>query len=438
VTKVRIAMTRVCAVSVVWAVALVVVNPSVASAISSQPKPAWQTVGNTTSQAPSGRVRAITVMGNTAYFGGLFTQVRPPGSSTAGAVRRNHLAAINLLNGALRPWNPNANGTIWAMAADPAAHRIYVAGDFGQIGGVAETKIAALDSRTGAVIRSFNPRITGRVRTIEVGTDRIFVGGKFLRVQGEQQALVAALWKSNGKLVTEWRPTIGQLPEPCPPRCTPEVASLALSLDGDSIYIGGHYGTVNGVTRNNGARVSIGANENLLPWDPSVHVPVPTNPRQKNFIYDIAVTPNRVYFCGDFARVNHAWPSTPNGVGSANLAGVDPSSGQRSSNWDTVVTNGGTPACQVSPSGSMLIIGGHFTRIGMPGNMQISRSHVAAISTANGARVDSWNPWANSNLGLHVVYPLTGARVLIGGDFSKTGGGGNAHARFRQGIALFG
>lgn len=431
-------MVRACAVSVV-ALVLAVVIPTVALAIPpSLPSGAWQTVGNTTSTLPSGRVRAITVTGRTAYFGGLFTQVRRPGPATTPRIRRNHLAAINLNTGGLRPWNPNANGTVWALAADPAAHRIYVAGDFGQIGGVAETKIAAVDSGTGRVIRTFNPRVTGRVRTIEVGTDRIFIGGKFLQVQGQSQPLVAALWKSTGKLVTEWRPAIGQLPEPCPPRCTPEVASLALSLDGNSIYIGGHFGTVNGVNRNNAARVSIGDGENLMPWDPSVLVPVPTNPNQKNFVYDISVTPNRVYFCGDFARVNHGWPGTPNGVGSANLAAVDPSTGERSSNWDTVVTNGGTPACQVSPNGGTLFIGGHFTKIGARGSLQYNRSHVAAISTANGAPVAAWNPWANSKLGLHVVYPLSASSLLIGGDFSKTGGGGSAHARFRQGIALYG
>jgi hypothetical protein len=437
VTMLRTGMARACAALVAFALA--VVTPSVAfAATPNLPKPAWQTVGNTTSELPSGRVRAITVLGATAYFGGLFTQVRPPGPGTTGRMTRNHLAAISLNTGGLRPWNPNANGTVWAMAADPAAHRIYVAGDFGQIGGVAETKIAALDATTGRVIRSFNPRVFGRVRTIEVGTDRIFIGGKFLEVQGQSQRFVAALWKSTGKLVTEWRPTIGQLPDPCPPRCTPEVASLALSLDGNSIYIGGHFGTVNGVNRNNAARVSIGDNENLLPWDPSVLVPVPTNPNQKNFVYDISVTPNRVYFCGDYFKVNFGWPGTPNGVRSANLSGVDPSTGERSNNWDTVVTNGGTPACQVSPNGARLFIGGHFTRIGAPGSLQYHRSHVASISTANGAQVMSWNPWANSKLGLHVVFPLTGSRVLIGGDFSKTGGGGSANARFRQGIALFG
>jgi hypothetical protein len=438
VTKLRTATARICAVSMGLALAQAVIASVAFAATPSQPSSAWQTVGNTTSEPPSGRVRAITVIGATAYFGGLFTEVRPPGSGTTGRVSRNHLAAINLNNGELRPWNPQANGTVWAMAADPAAHRVYVAGDFGQIGGVAETKIAAIDSRTGEVIRSFNPRVTGRVRAIEVGTDRIFIGGKFLAVQGQSQPLVAALSKSTGKLVTEWRPAIGQLPDPCPPRCTPEVASLALSLDGNSIYIGGHFGTVNGVNRNNVARVSIGDGENLLPWDPSVLVPVPTNPNQKNFVYDISVTPNRVYFCGDYFKVNYGWPSSPNGLPSANLSAVDPSTGERSSNWDTVVTNGGTPACQVSPDGATLFIGGHFTRIGMPGSLQFTRSHVASISTANGAPVTAWNPWANSKLGLHVVFPLPGSGVLIGGDFSKTGGGGSAQARFRQGIALFG
>ena len=41
----------------------------------------------------------------------------------------------------------------------------------------------------------------------------------------------------------------------CPPRCTPAVTSLALANSGD-VYVGGHFGLVNGVYRNQGAELS--------------------------------------------------------------------------------------------------------------------------------------------------------------------------------------
>jgi hypothetical protein len=331
------------------------------------------------------------------------------------------------------------------MAADPAANRIYVAGDFTTIGGQTMKKIAAIDATTGALITSFKTNVAARVRTLVVGTgayaDRIFIGGKFAKVDNKTQLYIAALSKSTGKLIESWRPSITQVADTCPPRCTPEVASLALGLDGNSIYVGGHFGLVNGVLRNNVARITLDDSETLLAWDPSVLVPYPTNPNQKNFVYDISVTSNRVYFCGDFYKVNNGWAESPNGKVSPNFAGVDPDTGRRDPSWNKTSTNGGTPACQYSAAHDAVFIGGHFTLIGDPANKfdnpnAVERNHVAAVSAANGSPIDPWDPWANSSLGLHAIH-IDGDLVLIGGDFDRTGGGSSAASSRQQGIAVF-
>src|ERR671919_1883424 len=77
--------------------------------------------------APNGRVHAIVRVGDTVYLGGSFTAVRRKDGSTA---TRNRLAAINATTGELTSWNPNANGTVHALATSSDGSRIYAGGDF--------------------------------------------------------------------------------------------------------------------------------------------------------------------------------------------------------------------------------------------------------------------------------------------------------------------
>lgn len=106
---------------------------------------------------------------------------------------------------------------------------------------------------------------------------------------------------STGAFDRSWRPKINQLPagsiDPytgstvaCPPRCKPSVTSLAVATSGD-LYVGGHFGLVNGSNRNNAGEVSATDGSMAMPWDPNIFVAAPTNPRQHNYVYGIAVSP---------------------------------------------------------------------------------------------------------------------------------------------------
>ena len=81
---------------------------SVANAAVMQQRPA-------ASYQANGTVRKIIIVGNTAYLGGQFTAMIPSGGGTQ--VTRNHLAAVDMTTGGLLPWNPNANGTVYALLA---------------------------------------------------------------------------------------------------------------------------------------------------------------------------------------------------------------------------------------------------------------------------------------------------------------------------------
>jgi hypothetical protein len=403
------------------------------SVVSSTPSSSWQF---------DGRVRAAVVVGDTVYVGGAFSHALPPASAPDQTpVPRTRLAAIDLPTGALLPWDPQANGDVWALTASPDGSTIYAGGDFTTIGAATRKKVAAFLTADG-LVTSWNAPVGGRVRTILATSDAVYIGGTFSGVGGKSQPRLARLNTNTGALDTTWRPQVRQIPaggfDPstgegatCPPRCSPSVTFLALANSGD-IYVGGHFGIVNGTYRNNAAEVSAVNGAATMAWDPNVFVPAPTNPNQHNYVYGIAASPatsshsNRVFICGDFFRVG--------GMTTPNLAAVDAISGAYDMNW-RASTDGGTPACVLGPDDN-LYIGGHFRFVGGIRASQdgVVRNHAAALSAADppfrppdpatGAPgcycvyPNSWNPNLNSSLGAHVIATHSDF-IVVGGDFTK-------------------
>lgn len=123
------------------------------------------------------------------------------------------------------------------------------------IGIFGRSHIAAFSSANGALL-PWAPRVSGRVRPIVATPSYVYIGGNFADVFGIVQPRLARLSPVTGALDTTWRPRVTQIPagsiDPstgkpakCPPRCSPEVTSLALANTGN-VYVGGHFGLVNG------------------------------------------------------------------------------------------------------------------------------------------------------------------------------------------------
>ncbi|MFY8001756.1 MAG: hypothetical protein ACOVSW_24400 [Candidatus Kapaibacteriota bacterium] len=114
-------------------VLLMAVRPTAAHAQSSAPLTNFPTFNNT--------VRAIAISGTTIYVGGSFTQATDAPANGGMTATRNFIAAIDATTGALLPWNPNANGLVFALAV--SGTNVYVGGFFATIGGVARASFAA-------------------------------------------------------------------------------------------------------------------------------------------------------------------------------------------------------------------------------------------------------------------------------------------------------
>jgi len=188
------------------------------------------TVSSTPSRGATfnGAVRAIAVVGNTVYVGGDFTRAR----DASGTVVRRHLAALNAATGQLRRWNPGADGSVHALAADE--RRVYVGGEFEHIAGKERRHLAAVSQakRANAVSRWRNDAVNGYVRALAVTPRGLVVGGSFTVLSGAPRSRLGLI-RPNGRLDRTWRPGTDD-------------NVLAIEPRRRRVYIGGVFDAVNG------------------------------------------------------------------------------------------------------------------------------------------------------------------------------------------------
>ena len=89
------------------------------------------------------RVATIAQQGNNVYFGGSF--------GTVAGVVRNRLAAVQASDGALLPWNPDANADVKVVRPAPDGSKVYVGGAFDTLGGITSWAVGLVDSAQGAL-----------------------------------------------------------------------------------------------------------------------------------------------------------------------------------------------------------------------------------------------------------------------------------------------
>src|SRR5919112_1851253 len=151
------------------------------------------------------RTIALSSDGSRLFIGGTFTNV--------GGVTRPRLAAINTATGALdRQWSAPANATVWTLAVSGGS--VYAGGNFTTLGGSTRTHLAKLDATTGAVDPNWTPSadgihsVYGSVRELEFFADggRLYAGGYFGSISGQQTGNLVALDPATGAVDGGFRP----------------------------------------------------------------------------------------------------------------------------------------------------------------------------------------------------------------------------------------
>ncbi|MEO7676597.1 MAG: Calx-beta domain-containing protein, partial [Verrucomicrobiota bacterium] len=164
----------------------------------------------------------------------------------AGAVDANHNP--DYANTTIPPFNPiaGANRSVYTVAVQ-TDQKTVLGGSFTTYNGVARNRIARMNN-DGSLDTTFNPGTGANdfVSSLKVASDgRIIIGGGFTSFNGVSRNSIARL-NSNGALDNSFAPGLG---------ANGTVWALAIQADG-KILIGGEFSTVNGIPRNDVARLS--------------------------------------------------------------------------------------------------------------------------------------------------------------------------------------
>ena len=365
-----------------------------------------------TLQFYGGEVRAIAQIGTTIYVGGSFTAV----GYGAGTIARAYLAALDATTGLLvDAFNPRPDNAVDALLKSTDGTKLYAGGVFNRIGGCTPCdRLAMLDPATGAANPNFHPQPNASVLKLALYGRTLYLGGKFTVVAGVTRSGLAAVDAITGGLGT--RLTLA---------ANAAVRDLALNSTGTTLYLAGSFTRISGTTRYNFASVDA-ASRALTAWNPNIHASG----------WGVALSPDNATAYLTTADGNE---SVCNAGHESVIAMPATGSGTPPVKWH----NGGDPACAftsgdinaVEATASAVYIGGHLARLctvmntsytaRCPGALT-TRNHVAALNPATGVPL-SWNPGAGGTKGVLAIQAIpTG--LGIGGDFGRTNG--VPHSRF--------
>ncbi|MGH7455419.1 MAG: hypothetical protein ACRENG_28960, partial [bacterium] len=206
-------------------------------------------------------IHTIDLARKSVYIGGLFSKV--------GRETRRNVAALDSATGNVIAWN-NAPTTIDSLVRSLVVRDsiIYMGGNFTSITSQTRNRLAALDARTGALITTWNPNVSGAspssVHKLVLSGSTVYAGGRFTTVGGHPRNHIAAIDAVSGIPTPMWNPTIVGTTA-----AAGNIPVRAITVSGSTLYFGGEFTRVGSETRSNAAAVRAD-NGILTEWNPNV------------------------------------------------------------------------------------------------------------------------------------------------------------------------
>jgi hypothetical protein len=363
-----------------------------------------------------GAVHAIVPDGSGGFFvGGEFTTSDGDGGTHAG------LAHVDA-SGVVQPGFAAQilQGQVQALAYDPAVAPngvVFVGGADLQVDeATAPGALVAVDAASGDPDASFGPdEFDGEVDALayDATGDRLYVGGNFTQIGSASASHIARIVPSSGALDTTWAPqlvTDTWLP----------VSAIALDPTDSLLYVGGDFtgvtasGSDTPTTRSEVAAIAT-ADGSIDAFDPEPDGPVEA----------ILPTSGKVYIGGSFATLHPE--GGPAEFARTSLARFSVTSGAAASTPDTDFTaqmTGGAPdvlSFGLTSDGSGLLVGGTFRDI-KSSTGSVRERHGLALLTTGGAQpgtIQSFNPGTNGGVEAIAAGP---SRVEVGGQITSVNG----------------
>lgn len=309
----------------------------------------------------------------------------------------------------------DANDTVRALAI--GGGYLYAGGNFTQIGGVAASHVARMNLQNGQW-SALGSGINGDVRALVYSDGILYAGGDF-KAAGSVTAEDVAWWDG-----AAWHPfgskyrifEIGDKGS--------EVGTYvnALAVAGNSVYIGGHFQTIQFGTNTSDLSTFVVVH-NVVEWNPatdewnwvgSPQKPGVTTDGFSGFgtdVYALAIVGNSLFVGGDFNQAGDL-------AATGGMARWDRAAGQ----WVSIEGSlGGLDDVQVrslAASGADLLVAGKFTSAGAALARYIARFDTL---TNNWVALGSGLRWYNDRFTQANVVLATETGVYVGGEFDRAG-----------------
>jgi hypothetical protein len=253
----------------------------------------------------------------------------------------------------------------------------FVTGRFTRIGDSLRGGLAHIDSN--GAIYAWNPGTNGDVTTMLLSGDTLYLGGNFTKINGISRNMMAAVNASSGKVLA-FNPTIQS-----------GTTFSKFLIRNNILYVGGNFTAIAGITRSSLAAIDVNTSK-ATTWAPKI----------VGALNDMLIIRNTMYFGGFISKVDGQVRSH---LGAVSLSGTG-----AGTSWN--------PLADQQVNGLQLYKGtiiahGGFTKIG-----STTRNWIAAIDTSTGL-ASSWNPVFSD--GLSGIL-LDGDRLLTYGSFKKVSG----------------
>ncbi|HEY3765980.1 MAG TPA: hypothetical protein VGL44_12555 [Gaiellales bacterium] len=370
-------MRRSSACVILCAAAALLAGPATALAApaagpSSAPIATWQA---------QGRVSALEISNGVVYLGGSFTSLFSHG--TRKTVTRNHLAAISERTGAPLAWNPNVNGSVHSIRV--IGKRVYVGGSFTSIGGHSVHDLAAIGRSSGKVVTAFHGGANGEVDALAASGSELYLGGTFSRVDGFAHRNLGAVGLAGGGLETAWRANANG-----------SVHVLLYDAAAGRVYVGGHFGNVDGLSRP--FLAAVGSKKGAaFKWK--------STPLGQ--VWALALSPQGPLYAAVGGHLG------------GQLDSYEPLTGGL--RWHRFA-DGDVQA--VAIAGTEILAGGHFLNVcstnvggGSPWVCTVPLQRDRFFATDQNGNVQSWNPGGNSLYGVWALR-ADATHIVAGGDFT--------------------
>ena len=326
-------------------------------------------------------VNSLLVQGSSVIVGGGFTHMN--------VVERNGAAAFDSQT-RLTSWNPNINGTPYAIGLSGAT--AYVVGDFYSVNGsVSRDYAAGIRTDDTGTVTTWDPQPGSYPYDMTIHGNLAYLVGDFGDVGGTTRNYAAAVRIDDTGSLTPWDPDLDSAP-------------YSIALEDGVAYIAGDFNYVNGgsVARYTAAAVSIEDTGTATAWDPD----------PDSNAYGVAVANGIAYLVGGFGALKYN--STP--VIRNYAAAITTEGSGTVTDWDPDFD--GSPY-DVEISGDYAYLAGDFADLN---SGAVQRDGLVAVHLDDtGSASDAWVPLANGGFGYGQPYEggitVAGSRLLVSGSF---------------------